>query len=119
MAGTRLAVSDDAQQVTASLLRERDLERQGLMAKFWAVWQNDYLRNLPHSVRKFKTRGRLQVGSIVLIQEDGLPRLRWAMGVVSKLYPGTDGVVRAADVRTAGGVRTRAVQRLHDLELLE
>ena len=55
----------------------------------------------------------------MLIQEDGLPRLRWAMGVVSKLHPGSDGVVRAADVRTAGGVRTRAVQRLYDMEVLE
>ena len=119
VAGTRLSVVDDAQRVTASVLRERDLERQELLSKFWSVWQKDYLRSLPHSVRKFKSRGRLQVGSVVLIREDGLPRLRWVMGVVAKLHPGSDGVVRAADVRTAGGLRTRAVQLLHDLEVLE
>jgi len=118
-AGTRLDVVDDAQEVTASMLQERDLERQSMLARFWVVWQNDYLRSLPHSVRKFKSRGRLQVGSVVLIQEDGLPRLRWEMGVVCKLHPGSDGLVRAADVRTARGIRTRAVQRLHDLEMLE
>lgn len=119
LAGTRLAVEDDSQQVTSTVLRERDLECKRLLAKFWAVWQGDYLRSLPHSVRKFKSRGRLQVGSVVLIHEEGLPRMRWVMGVVCKLHPGSDGVIRAADVRTAGGVRTRAVQRLHDLEMLE
>ena len=119
VAGTRLSVHDDSQDVTGSVLQEKELEREKLMAKFWTVWQNDYLRSLPHSVRKFKSRGRLQVGSVVLIREDNVPRLRWAIGVVTKLHPGSDGVVRAADIRTAGGVRTRPLQRLHDLEMLE
>ena len=34
VAGTRLSVVDDAQRVTASVLRERDLERQELLSKF-------------------------------------------------------------------------------------
>ena len=36
-----------------------------------------------------------------------------------KLHPGSDGVVRAAEVHSAGGVRMRAVQRLHYLEVLK
>ncbi|KAF0299735.1 hypothetical protein FJT64_003435 [Amphibalanus amphitrite] len=44
-------------------------------------------------------------------------RLMWPLGVVTRLHPGSDGVVRAVDLRTAKGVRTRAVQRLHDLEV--
>ena len=40
-------------------------------------------------------------------------------GVVERLHPGCDGVVRVADVRTSRGVRTRPVQRLHDLEVLD
>ena len=55
----------------------------------------------------------------MLIREDNVPRLRWLMGVVEQLYPGCDGVVRAADVKTAHGVRRRPVQRLHDLEIAE
>ena len=119
LAGARLDVSDDAQEVTASMLRERELDRQNLLARFWAVWQNDYLRSLPHAMRKFKSRGRLQVGSVVLVRDDHLPRMQWQMGAVVKVHPGSDGVVRVADVRTAKGVRTRAVQCLHDLEVLE
>ena len=83
------------------------------------MWQNDYLRSLPHAMRKFKSRGRLQVGSVVLVRDDHLPQMQWQMGGVVKVHPGSDGVVRVADVRTSKGVRTRAVQCLHDLEVLE
>ena len=55
---------------------------------------------------------------MVLVREDHLPRMRWMMGVGTKLFPGRDGQVRSAQVRTQGGqLKTRAVQRLHDLEL--
>ena len=119
VAGSSVPVVDDSGEVSASSLTERELQRQNLLARFWSVWQADYLRSLPHSVRKFKSRGRLQIGSVVLVREDNVPRLRWLTGVVERLHPGRDGVVRAADVRTTRGVRTRPVQRLHDLELLE
>ncbi|XP_043210612.1 uncharacterized protein LOC122375344 isoform X2 [Amphibalanus amphitrite] len=119
VAGVRAFVVDDSDQVSASSLTERDVEHQNMLAKFWSVWQTDYLRSLPHSVKKFKSRGKLQIGSVVLIREDNVPRLHWLMGVVEHLHPGSDGVVRAADVRTAQGVRTRPVQRLHDLEVLD
>ena len=117
VAGVRVSVVDDSAQVSASSLTEREVQRQNLLAKFWNVWQTDYLRSLPHSVRKFKSRGKLRIGSVVIIREDCVPRLRWLMGVVERLHPSSDGVVRAADVRTAQGVRTRPVQRLHDLEV--
>ena len=39
--------------------------------------------------------------------------------VVTKLFPGRDGVARSALVRTSSGMKTRAVQRLHDLEVLD
>ncbi|XP_043207007.1 uncharacterized protein LOC122373228 [Amphibalanus amphitrite] len=119
VAGARVPVVDDSAEVTASSLAERELQRQDLLSRFWDVWQADYLKNLPHSVRKFKSRGRLQIGSVVLIREDNVPRLSWLMGVVQRLHPSSDGVVRSADVRTTRGVRTRPVQRLHDLEVAE
>ena len=77
----------------------------------------DYLRQLPVSVRKFRQQGQLKVGSVTLIRDENVPRLMWPLAVVTKLYPGSDGVVRTADLRTARGMRTRAVQRLHDLEV--
>ena len=57
------------------------------------------------------------VGSVVLIREDNVPGLKWVTGVVTKLYPGGDGTARSAELRTSHGLRTRAIQRLNDLEL--
>ena len=114
----RLVVVDDPGNVTREVLSERDRLRQKQLDRFWKVWSNDYLRNLPPTVAKFQRRGQLSEGSVVLIREENLPRLRWPVGVVVKLHPGRDGLVRAVDVRTKKGVYTRAIQRLHDLELV-
>ncbi|KAF0290268.1 hypothetical protein FJT64_011480 [Amphibalanus amphitrite] len=53
-----------------------------------------------------------------LFQDENQPRFKWEMGVVTRLFPGRDGVPRSAEVRTCRGRKTRAVQRLHDLEIL-
>ncbi|ELT93689.1 hypothetical protein CAPTEDRAFT_30783, partial [Capitella teleta] len=55
----------------------------------------------------------LKVGSVVLMEETGSPRLRWPMGKIVKIHGGKDGLVRAVDLETATGKFTRAVQRLH------
>ena len=108
---------DDPENVRSSMLSDREELRRKRLDKFWKIWSDDYLRNLPPTVVKFQKRGQLKEGSIVLIHEENLPRLRWPVGVVVKLHPGRDGLVRAVDVRTKRGVYTRSIQRLHDLEL--
>ena len=47
-----------------------------------------------------------------------MPRMKWLLGVVSRLFPGRDGVARSIQVRTQRGLITRAVQRLCDLEVV-
>lgn len=80
-------------------------------------WSAEYLRNLPTGARKVGSTRELREGSVVLIQEDQLPHLRWKIGRVTEVYPGSDGLVRCANVRTAHGEILRAIQRLHTLEV--
>ena len=75
------------------------------------------MRNLPKAFQKFRKVGNLEVGSIVLIQEDNMPRMKWRLGVVEKRHVGKDGVTRAVDLRTSSGRKTRPVQRLYNLEV--
>ena len=86
---------------------------------FWKVWSMEYIRNLPAAFQKFRKQGNLEVGSVVLIKEDNLPRMKWSLGVVEKLHVGKDGVPRSANLRTVRGLKTRAVQRLYNLEISE
>ncbi|XP_045770779.1 uncharacterized protein LOC123871185 isoform X2 [Maniola jurtina] len=90
-----------------SLDRYSRLER--VRQQFWRRWQRDYISELQQRIKWRTNRGRLNVGDLVLLQEDNIAPLNWRLGRVTALYPGTDGISRVADVRTARGVVRRAL----------
>jgi len=55
---------------------------------------------------------KLSVGAVVLIKDKNLPCTQWALGKIIKVYPGNDGAVRAATVKTAHGDIERAAKYL-------
>ena len=59
----------------------------------------------------------LAVGSIVLIKEEGKPRIEWPLALILKLIPGRDGLIRAVQLKTARGNFTRAIKKLVRLEI--
>ncbi|XP_064643607.1 uncharacterized protein LOC135497702 [Lineus longissimus] len=111
------AVSEDERVISQEILTESQLIRQRQIDLFWSVWSKDYVRNLPPTVNKHQAKGSLDIGHMVLIQEDNTPRMQWPIGVVTKLFPGRDGLVRSVELKTKGGTVVRSVQRLHDLEV--
>lgn len=116
--GFQPKVLEDQGTVNRQNLLLRDRIRLEQLDKFWSIWRDDYLRNLPPSVKGWKAQGGLKIGSVVLIREDNVPRMRWDLGVVTELFPGKDGVCRSVSLHTNKGPRTRAIQRLHDLEIV-
>ena len=111
---------EDSSQVDASVLSLRHQELIERQEEFWKVWSDEYLRSLPAAYQKFKKSGNLSVGSVVLVKEDNMARMKWLMAVVLSLESGVDGVPRMATLRTSKGkVIRRAVQRLYDLEVTE
>lgn len=117
---TKSVATCDKPVTTPLDLQERS-ELQSLRLKqFWEIWSSEYLRNLPPALSRFSDKGKLLVGNLVLIREDNLKRLEWPLAVVTELHPGSDGIVRSATLKTAKGqVVTRAVQRLHNLEICD
>ncbi|CAM1327216.1 Uncharacterised protein r2_g3624 [Pycnogonum litorale] len=101
----------------AEELRTRMQQRELRLTEFWILWQKEYIRNLPHVVSKFTAKGNIGIGSVVLIREDNLKRLKWPMARVIELHSGRDGKVRCASLKTVKGVVIRPVQRLHNLEI--
>ena len=81
------------------------------------MWTSDYIRNLPPCNNAVSGKGEFKVGNVVMIREDGCPRLQWPLGVVQKVFPGRDGLVLSAEVKTTRGVFVHPIQRLHDLEI--
>ena len=86
--------------------------------KFWVLWTKDYIRNLPQWSGSGSNSGRLVVGSVVLMEQEGTKRLLWPMGIVTRVFPGKDGVIRTVEVKTSTGTYTRSVQRIRDFELI-
>ena len=58
----------------------------------------------------------LRIGDRQVVIDDNLPRGRWPLARVMRTFPGRDGKVRVAEVKTATGVYTRPVVRLCPLE---
>ena len=59
------------------------------------------------------------MGYVILIRGEGSKRLQWPMGIVHRVYPGRDGLVRTVEVKTTKGLLTRPIQRIHDLEMTD
>ncbi|XP_011879919.1 PREDICTED: uncharacterized protein LOC105568673 [Vollenhovia emeryi] len=70
---------------------------------FWTRWNLEYLNELQKRTKWIKDGPTVDVGTVVLLKEKHLPCTQWALGRVTKLHPGKDGITRAATIRTANG----------------
>ncbi|KYM95705.1 hypothetical protein ALC62_13647 [Cyphomyrmex costatus] len=80
---------------------------------FWRRWSNEYLHPLQARSKWMVDKGTpLSAGQLVLIQQQNLAPLQWAMGRVQEVHPGSDGLVRTALVKTAKGSYVRPLSKL-------
>ncbi|XP_018407213.1 PREDICTED: uncharacterized protein LOC108783203 [Cyphomyrmex costatus] len=84
-----------------------------LRQHFWRRWSSEYLHTLQaRSKWKISKGDQLKIGQVVLIKQQGLHPLHWLLGRVQGVHPGTDGVVRTAEIKTAKGILTRPLTRI-------
>ncbi|UYV78560.1 hypothetical protein LAZ67_16002002 [Cordylochernes scorpioides] len=79
--------------------------------------KDKYLGFLRQNTRN-KTKS-IKEGDVVLMEVDNKKRTEWPIGVIEKTYPGKDGIVRVAMIKTKRGNFLRPVQRLIFLESSE
>ena len=89
---------------------------QALADVFWKRWLNEYLPLLQPRKQWWGTSTNLQVGDLVLINDNSTKRGYWPKAVVEECYPDKDGLVRRVRVRTADAVLMRDVRKLSLLE---
>lgn len=68
---------------------------------FWRRWAREYIHHLQQRTKWTDKRPNLKPGMLVLVQDDLLPPTKWALGRMTEVFPGPDGLVRVASVRTA------------------
>ena len=103
--------------ISSQDLTDRYELRKSLLDRFWSVWTSDYIRNLP-PFKGSNGSSNLKIGSLVMVQDDQCPLLKWPLGVVTQLFPSKDGVIRTVEIKTATSTLIRSVPRVHDLELV-
>ena len=79
----------------------------------------EYVRALTERKKWQQHRRNLQLNYVVLVIEPNTSRGVWPVGLVIETYPGHDGVIKTARVRTKTGEYTRPVLKLCVLETRE
>ncbi|XP_043474364.1 uncharacterized protein LOC122506315 [Leptopilina heterotoma] len=80
---------------------------------FWSRWSREYVHTLQQRNKWAEKKKNLQTNDLVLILDPSLLRQgNWPLGRVTEVFPGKDGLVRSACVRTASGTYTRPIAKL-------
>lgn len=99
-------------------------EQQKMVESFWARWSSDYLTSLIPRKKWKKVEKNVEIGQVVLVQDNNVPPSHWLIGKIVELLPSKDGLIRSVVVETAskkhsGGKYvkktsklTRAVQKI-------
>ncbi|XP_076638806.1 uncharacterized protein LOC143350669 [Colletes latitarsis] len=93
-------------------LRKQWRIAQNLADHFWSRWVKEYLPTLIKRRRWHQEVQPLAVGDLVLIVDSQLPRNIWPRGIVTTTFPGRDGRVRVAEIKTTKGKIIRPVSKL-------
>lgn len=85
---------------------------------FWRRWSAEYIHHLQQLHRWRRPAPNLAIGDLVLIKSELQPPSKWALARVTALFPGPDGLVRVASVRTASSVFKRPIAKLVPLPVM-
>lgn len=67
---------------------------QYLVNQFWLRWRREFLHSLQERQKWVHPRRNMQIGDIVLLREDNVPRNSWRMARIEDVYTDEDGLVR-------------------------
>ncbi|XP_038059675.1 uncharacterized protein LOC119730725 [Patiria miniata] len=101
---------------TKDLYKRRWRQVQYLADVFWIRWFKEYLPSLQQRQKWLHPQRNLQVGDLVLIRHESIPRSKWPLGLMVATHPGKDGYVRSVRVKTQAGVYVRPTDKICLLE---
>ncbi|KAH9628640.1 hypothetical protein HF086_007845 [Spodoptera exigua] len=85
------------------------------LQSFWKRFNLEYLHLLQQRVRWSDKTDPPKVGDLVLVKEMNMPPLSWRRGRILRLFLGSDGVPRVAEVLVGDSILKRAVAGLSRL----
>ena len=95
-----------------SNLKGRWLHVLSMNKALWDFWKANYLQSLQQRSKWLKETENIKPNSVVILKEDNTSPSNWKLGIIDKVHPGSDGLVRVVTVRTATGVYKRLIVKL-------
>ncbi|XP_055633296.1 uncharacterized protein LOC129773676 [Toxorhynchites rutilus septentrionalis] len=89
---------------------------QYVLDQFWKRWINEYLPTIADRNKWFEEVTPIKVGDLVVVVDEAI-RNSWIRGRVARVYPGKDGRVRRADIKTKSGILQRPVTKIVVLDV--
>lgn len=87
-------------------------QKQKLVQHFWKRWSEEYLVNLQKRTKWYRPKENLKPDDMVIIREENTPPAAWCLGRVIQVFPGADGFVRSARIKTSTTELNRPIQKL-------
>lgn len=101
------------------------LSRDGLLTRWERMkklyqevcsrFKDEYLSRLQQRPKWCTPHSNLQIGQLVLVEEDGIASLSWPLGRITEVHPGSDGRVRVVTVRSRDGTKNRPIPKVYPL----
>ena len=79
---------------------------------FWKRWIREYIPTLQQRQKWIREKANLKIGDVALVVDNNPPRGRWLLGRIIKTFPGQDGKVRLAEIKTKNSTLTRLISKL-------
>lgn len=92
--------------------RRRWRQVQYLADVFWKRWTREYLPNLQIRSTWHHEQRNIQANDVVIVVDDSLPRNTWLLGRIKKTIPGSDGLVRMAEIKTNNNILLRPIHKV-------
>ncbi|XP_046970589.1 uncharacterized protein LOC124537742 [Vanessa cardui] len=107
---TSLPQKNYENQDATHLSRYQRIEQ--LRQHFWTRWSKEFISELQQRTKWRSCKDNLKLDSLVVVKEENIPPLKWRLGRIVAVHPGSDGIVRVADIKTSAGVIRRAFNRI-------
>lgn len=116
--GTSLTAIPEPTMLNLNFNRLKKYQRlQYLIQSFWKRWSIEYISEMQQCYKWYTKSENIQPGLLVIIKDENLPPMKWIMGRIIDVHPGTDGLIRVATIRTASSILKRAISRLSVLPI--
>ena len=84
--------------------------------EFWRRFIKEYIKSLNKRTKWFRDQINFEVGDLVLIHQNNIPRSHWPLLRITKAFPSNDNVLRLVEEKLPNSFMIRPTASLYLLE---